>query len=397
VTEDGLRIGSLFVIDQRPRENGPSESDIEFLGVMAKNTMQHLHQKREAEQRKRIMIMSKGLASFAEGKHRISSEWKIQNHADTVTSTGHERKMRPNGASSSVGEVFKSTSAIKISGADHSEMETRLQGDSLGVAGEIPTHASVLARASNLLRESLDVAFTLFLDINFVSPRSITSSNGSKSFTHDNTKHVSRPATLLGFSTCQSSFSRNDEIAGQFEIMESRMIKYLLKKYPTGHLWSFDESGHEIMVDDNDKSNYTSSESEAENKQGRTRSKEAVALLNCFPGARQVLYAPMHNLAASSSPTVCVFAVSLQEVPAFSTEVELAFLRAFLNSVAVEWDRVSVSIADRQKADFLSSISHELRSPLHGILASTELLSDFNLGASERALCDTISGCGQTC
>lgn len=52
----------------------------------------------------------------------------------------------------------------------------------------------------------------------------------------------------------------------------------------------------------------------------------------------------------------------------FSRETELGFFQAFGNSVMAEVSRLASMAADRQKADFIGSISHEFRSPLHGTL-----------------------------
>lgn len=41
-----------------------------------------------------------------------------------------------------------------------------------------------------------------------------------------------------------------------------------------------------------------------------------------------------------------------------------------------EVSRLSALVASQLKVDFISSISHELRSPLHGILACVEFLKD---------------------
>ena len=60
----------------------------------------------------------------------------------------------------------------------------------------------------------------------------------------------------------------------------------------------------------------------------------------------------------------------------FTSEQELSFLAAFSNSVMAEIARLDTKLADAAKADFISSISHELRSPLHGILGMTDLLKD---------------------
>jgi hypothetical protein len=362
VTEDGYRIGSLFVIDQRAREEGPSEDQIEFLGVMAANVMQHLDNQREAERRKRIMIMSKGMAAFTEGKHRIESEWKEQNHAETGTSTAHAKRIDLRRSSSTFDGSQKKFPTLATNTENSGKQKDGQEKNGDEPDGEISTHASVLARASNLLRESLDVAFSVFLDTSkggsrIVDSRAVTHGGKSlPSFKTPSGKIKFQPANVLSFSTTQSSSSSQDDASSaQFELMDARMIRRLLKKYPTGHLWTFDRSGHEIIVEQ-EKSTYISSDSEASSKQ-RAMSKEGSMLINCFRGARQIIYAPIFDVATSRSICAC-FAVSMREVPAFSVDVEVTWLRAFLNNVAVEWDRVSVSIADRQKGDFLSSISH---------------------------------------
>lgn len=58
--------------------------------------------------------------------------------------------------------------------------------------------------------------------------------------------------------------------------------------------------------------------------------------------------------------------------------------------------RLASIYESRQKGDFIGSISHELRSPLHGILASAEFLSETNFDTFQGNLVDTISSCGRT-
>lgn len=66
-----------------------------------------------------------------------------------------------------------------------------------------------------------------------------------------------------------------------------------------------------------------------------------------------------------------------------------------------EVSRRSSIFADRQKGDFIGSISHELRSPLHGIMASAELLvmpeeGTHPLNAHQQSLVSTVRSCGVT-
>lgn len=51
--------------------------------------------------------------------------------------------------------------------------------------------------------------------------------------------------------------------------------------------------------------------------------------------------------------------------------------------------------ADLLQLDFISSVSHELRSPLHGVLASTEALQELSTGLLQDELIRTITVCGE--
>jgi signal transduction histidine kinase len=72
----------------------------------------------------------------------------------------------------------------------------------------------------------------------------------------------------------------------------------------------------------------------------------------------------------------------------------LDYLSAFGNSIMAEVSRIEASALSLAKSDFISSISHELRSPLHGILAGTELLRDSMTQSSESAMLNNIDACG---
>ena len=76
--------------------------------------------------------------------------------------------------------------------------------------------------------------------------------------------------------------------------------------------------------------------------------------------------------------------------PIFSISV------AFGNSVMAEVSRLATIAADQQKGDFIGSISHELRSPLHGILASAEFLGETECDSFQMSLVNTIDSCGRT-
>ena len=59
-----------------------------------------------------------------------------------------------------------------------------------------------------------------------------------------------------------------------------------------------------------------------------------------------------------------IWTTSIHQI--FTRETELSYFLAFGNCLMAEVSRLASIVADRQKADFIGSISHEFRSPLHG-------------------------------
>ncbi|KAA8572270.1 hypothetical protein EYC84_002896 [Monilinia fructicola] len=70
ITKRGIPIGSLFIVDSHTRP-GLSKDEISFMGTMASTIMKHLELTREVEQHRRGMKMSRGLASFVEGRAEL--------------------------------------------------------------------------------------------------------------------------------------------------------------------------------------------------------------------------------------------------------------------------------------------------------------------------------------
>lgn len=88
------------------------------------------------------------------------------------------------------------------------------------------------------------------------------------------------------------------------------------------------------------------------------------------------------------------FVWSNNSFPVFTVDSELAYISALSNSVMVEISRLDSIMANNVKSDFISSISHEFRSPLHGILASAEFLHDSDLDQTQDQLVASIRTCG---
>jgi signal transduction histidine kinase/CheY-like chemotaxis protein len=75
---------------------------------------------------------------------------------------------------------------------------------------------------------------------------------------------------------------------------------------------------------------------------------------------------------------------------------DVTYIAAFGNSIMAEISRLSALQSAQMKRDFVSSVSHELRSPLHGVLASVEFLQETEMTHAQSDMVDTINSCGKT-
>jgi signal transduction histidine kinase len=61
-----------------------------------------------------------------------------------------------------------------------------------------------------------------------------------------------------------------------------------------------------------------------------------------------------------------------------------------------ELSRLDAMALNHMKTTFVASISHELRSPLHGILGTLEFIKDTPLDSFQISMLNSLNSCGQT-
>ncbi|KAM3069515.1 hypothetical protein ACMFMG_005621 [Clarireedia jacksonii] len=496
ITKRGIPIGSLFIVDSRPR-SGLSKDEIMFMGKMAKTIMKHLEMVREVEEHRRGMKMSRGLASFVEGRGQLveadmevedaegegtkvsgqsKPEASIPNNKSTVGSAKEstqpseypqaiiERKEKEYSSA-----LFKTEEAILSShessvssSARRPDFETVPHPTSFGTTSttavpspdtdatnkietpdddvnEASALKSLFSRAANLIREAFEVdGGAVFFDVQkgfntevVQSPISNTSTSrdvsdsqvsgyesydavgpdhlvsgrsgttGEKTSTHSVTASA-KETEILGFSTAEASSINGDPYPGthSFVPLEEVTVHNFLRRYPRGKLWTFDSDGSMSTSDDEPRRYHRGSLRRSKdfalrrNKIARTKA-DGKCLSEHFPGVRQLLFVPLWDGSRSRWLSAC-YVWSTEPTRVLSKQNELSFLSAFGNSVMAECSRINTEIADQMKSDFIGSISHELRSPLHGILASAELLEDLGLPNLAQELVETIDSCGRT-
>ncbi|KAL2075914.1 hypothetical protein VTL71DRAFT_857 [Oculimacula yallundae] len=505
ITQRGIPIGSLFVVDDRAG-NGLSEEQTHFMGTMATTIMKHLEMVREAEEHRRGMKMSRGLASFVEGRAelaeaeteaedgegtRIVGQFETDHSITRIRSRGSVRSSISHAAADREKEysaaLFKTEeeflAKVQPDGQSRPDLESMPQSQHNSFGGTSVTVSSpndgqdsssspymdetseatsmkfLFSRAANLIREAFEVdggvvfydAQTGFSsdmsqgqklnDDNSSYTESATESpaefaghtsaddhhstdddgDGKKSslplppplgdeapdFGHISfsrtTTYVPKSCEILGFSTPDAASVHGDPAPGlqSFRSLEEKTLMALLRRYPRGKLWNFDSDGAVSSSSEDERRRPLSKDPIERSKEARRRQlrskknkNDARTISKHFPGVRQLLFVPLWDAGPSRWLSGC-FAWSTEPTRVLSKQSELAFLSAFGNSVMAEWSRLDTEIADQKKGDFIGSISHELRSPLHGILASAEFLEESTEGW-EKGLVETIDSCGRT-
>ncbi|KAG6312934.1 hypothetical protein E4U22_001373 [Claviceps purpurea] len=295
------------------------------------------------------------------------------------------------------------------------------------------TPTSVFSKAANIIRESTEVEGCVFLDATMEGYRSPSQTmngfNENDSLaTTSSSDESSDPGTgsalwsfcgVLGYSTSELSSIDGDDPKQLATALPQKFLSKLLKRYPKGKVFNFDADGVLQTSDSSeDDGNYSSSPDsidaakskvvEAPDKAAHissTRAKipkkpwaphqEGSVLFKAFPGARSVAFTPVWD-ARKDRWYAGGFIFTNIPTRSFTVEGELSYLRAFGILTMAEVLRANDAQADKAKSDVLGSLSHELRSPLHGIVLSAELLSDTKLSVFQGNAAHTIDVCSRT-
>ncbi|KAJ6071678.1 hypothetical protein N7499_009692 [Penicillium canescens] len=420
-TDSNINVGCFFVLDTKPHAEF-TQSEKETMGTMGMLIMDFLRVSRQASEGRRAARLSRGLSCFVEGRSRFadSSEDPITHNPNPQRNSRPSSKTRSSRLSISNNQYSPRRSRSRASDArsvsplsdintDHSRASSvgshlpglqsgNMQNKDDGYQGT----AWTFQRAANLIRESLELeghGGVVFVEggndttFDFDTRSELSDSLDNKKF-----------ATVLGISAGDAPLGPETGSVTQFPVsgIDDGFLHGLLCRYGQGKIWSFHRDG---LFSSSDSDEYTDSsrKSCAGERPRCTRSKRAKKwktiennMLNqYFPGATQVMFVPLWNTTNSQWFGGCFCWNNVENV-VFDQQVELSSLLGFGSSIMAECNRIEAQISDRQKADFLGSVSHELRSPLHGILAAAELLQGTKFDDFQGSLLGTINACGRT-
>jgi hypothetical protein len=260
---------------------------------------------------------------------------------------------------------------------------------------------STFTRAATLIRETMSMDGLVFVD---ACPTGFNTRSNNLSpheqqdpFESDTADELPEqdPAAAITYSEVIAESLSPHEIQAGISIQDPNrrlpeaIVQRFIRRFPRGHIFSADEFG----PIDCDFGPGTSCKAHKRLRRGSSRLNDDVDQLFQFvPGARFIIFLPLWHFQRETW-FGATFGYVKSPTQAIDIE-ELNLLTAFGNSIMAEVSRFEALAVSRAKGDFINSISHELRSPLHGIMASGELLREAVTDPSLFSMLDMIDSCG---
>ncbi|OQE10532.1 hypothetical protein PENVUL_c004G07614 [Penicillium vulpinum] len=438
----GFVLGSYCVVDNKPRTNFGDE-DVAVLREIADSITNHLENARIVQYHRRSENLVKGLTNFVKSHSKFdpngsSTQGQMEATAKKLNS---EDLRRLASAGNMVGtlESLPTQKDIEVSSASLNEKEVSIFSQKISptsnytlpsslsdpaeplsssvegtteslVPENVPITeriAAIFARASLLLKESLDLDGVIFLDAHRNDPQFEpperhddwdalpnfeTGSAGSRSSPWGSNANSHKDAENYCGSLGQAISCRpaqsNTNTKSQVKVTEE-LLHLLIKHFPDGHIFNIDSRSDPANPVDCANGNPGSP----------TPNLEIIRqiphrLARQLPEAKSVLFYPLWDWNKSRWLAGTLVWVNGSHRPLGAED--LHYFKAFGDSMISEVSRIHWTASENSKFDFVTSISHELRSPLHGILASAELLHDIPLQTAHRDMVNMISTSGLT-
>lgn len=413
---DGAVIGSFCILDDKPRE-GLSAHCLDILHDLADTVVEHLATYKLKEETRRGERMVRGLTSFLEGASELQHS---KSDHESLTSKIQIPRLKRTNTEDSIGPIPRTLEP------DHAPPEQ--SASSILQNSILPANSkSMFSRAANIIRETSELDGVVIFDASIAgvggrqerSPHhkskyhderrgSVTdiknehSSTAGDSSSEDSTGTSRRKdrqtCQILGFSCADTSSVAGDMASTGLQSLTEDELKRLLKTYNRGKILNF---GSTEAMTSSDDSTRDSSAAEESGSMRRSRKREGTKRLmdviqRVAPGVRSLCFLPLWDFDRSRWFVGCLFWTT-QSDRLLSPVLDLVYLKAFGNSIMTELSRLNAIASNKTKTTFAASVSHELRSPLHGILGGIEFLQQSeNLNSFQKSMLYSTSICGKT-
>ncbi|KFY46560.1 hypothetical protein V494_00436 [Pseudogymnoascus sp. VKM F-4513 (FW-928)] len=428
-TRRGINIGLYCVINETPAKVW-TEEYTQTLRDISHTIMDHLESKRLGDLHRRNERMNRGLGSFIEGKSTLSG-WQSGPHgAAFVDKPAFEGDLNPKQQSllleqNDLASNTAKSGILSIAASDNPTVPPRQNVEAQSSGGsfrhierplenrdgisDCESPAGIFSKAANIIRESTEVEGCLFVDATMEAYRSPSQTNttvntmglfATASSSDDSSDYApsGQSCRVLAYSTSDKSSIDGDAPKQHTIALPDKFLTKLLRRYPKGKVFNFGTDGVLQPSDSSeDDGNFSPSEfaeklsllsdrgnisnlstHDKPSKKPWARHREGSILLKAFPGVQSVAFTPVWDPRKDRWHAGCFIYTNIA-TRNFTVEGELSYLRV-----------------DKAKSDILGSLSHELRSPLHGIILSAELLSDTRLSVFQGNAAHTIEVCSRT-
>lgn len=282
------------------------------------------------------------------------------------------------------------------------------------------------SRAGQLLRESMGAFGVAFIDAGKVFSTKSSGHNTSSGSSDDGEAIASSDTDLSDPSAVPSSKCKVEAVSTQAPSAEEgslgsarvdlpeRDLAKLIKAYPRGKIFNFKKDGSAYSSSDSKGGSSGSAEvtdgsrPQVQSKYGRS----ARVLRKTVGDSGSIAFYPiwdvsffcqyMYQFRADTQKddrerwrsVLLVWTRSFTRF--FHPDEDLTYMSAFAHSLRAELARIETIASDVAKGRFITSVSHELRSPLHGILAGIEMLQDSPLSAFQEEMAVSVALAGRT-
>ncbi|KAF4954193.1 hypothetical protein FSARC_12205 [Fusarium sarcochroum] len=439
-TDRGINIGVICVIDTKPAllwEDRHSR----LMRELSRAVTEHLENVSLRSAQRRSERKSRGLTRFVEGNtppppmQPSPVRRVLYDHSEQVTQTesnDSSKQQQMDELERAVGGL--TTKSPTTSNAKSPEptvshsREISTKSNASQETNRAPENPrQIFSKAACIVKESIETDGCLFLNADMLEFASAGSSNewmdedlaarrpstfsynGSEdAYTNVSSEDRLRPSCQALGSSETGTFNAHGSTGPGHVALPQALLARMIRRYPKGHIFNFDANGDlqpDELPDDTNRRPTINITQEGmppwgylPNRQEhklRIQQKEANILRETFPGSRSVAFVPIWDLRKkrwSAGGFIYTFNIKRN----FTIDLDLSYLRALGMLAAAEAFKLETMVADKAKTDALGSLSHELRSPLHGAVLSVELLNDTNLTIPQQNIVRTIETCCRT-
>jgi hypothetical protein len=414
----GHYIGVYAVSHDEPRDP-LTYDELRFMQDIAVAVMNHLEWARDRVDRYKGERIVRGMADFIEGAPSIRALKKDIDGSDppTVIVNGPPPSSEPN---TQVKEDPQKRPSPKRTDTSASVSRPTLESRSQSFyrRREVKTDnlSKLLDRASRILREATLAEGVVFFGPSASGPTKATlrsamaardkmsgtddesarhpsvDSVDAENSTDSDTNYPIHATKILGLSLANK---KNSSLFHDTSLDILTLESYF-KLYPHGKSLHFSEAGTGLSSEDDSASESQKSAGETSKTIPETASQKVIGrkrkmrmshqgLLKNLPGVKNVIFIPLWDYIEEKMVAGC-FLWTSSTGRMMNLDDDLSYLRAFGNTIMSEVSRMNALKDDRAKTTFIASMSHELRSPLHGILGSVEFLQETAADAYQAGL-----------